>query len=134
MKICYWLFFKFNYFFNRWRAKHIAMQEQLIMAYGGLRGAVAFSLVEMLQADTIKPRQIFVTTTLIIILFTVFIQVYIFYFNTKNRIIGYFEANNFIGNKNQWTWPVPLRYYWSISLHIRRVVIYSEFETLRLFF
>ena len=71
------------------------------MAYGGLRGAVAFSLVEMLQADTIKPRQIFVTTTLIIILFTVFIQVYIFYFNTKNRIIGYFEANNFIGNKNQ---------------------------------
>jgi NhaP-type Na+/H+ or K+/H+ antiporter len=45
------------------------------MAYGGLRGAVSFSLVEMLKADDIKPRQMFVTTTLIVILFTVFVQV-----------------------------------------------------------
>ena len=44
------------------------------MAYGGLRGAVSFSLVEMLDADQIRPRQMFVTTTLIVILFTVFVQ------------------------------------------------------------
>lgn len=45
------------------------------MAYGGLRGAVSFSLVEMLQPGVITPRQMFVTSTLVVILFTVFIQV-----------------------------------------------------------
>ncbi len=60
---------------NRFRLKPINVQEQFIMAYGGLRGAVSFSLVEMLKADDIKPRQMFVTTTLIVILFTVFVQV-----------------------------------------------------------
>lgn len=45
------------------------------MAYGGLRGAVSFSLVEMLQPGVITPRQMFVTSTLAVILFTVFFQV-----------------------------------------------------------
>ena len=45
------------------------------MAYGGLRGAVSFSLVEMLMPNIIHPRQMFVTTTLAVILFTVFVQV-----------------------------------------------------------
>jgi len=45
------------------------------MAYGGLRGAIAFSMVEMLKADTVGPRAMFVTTTLTVIIFTVFIQV-----------------------------------------------------------
>lgn len=44
------------------------------MAYGGLRGAVAFSLVAMLDDDTVRSQPIFMTTTLVIILFTVFIQ------------------------------------------------------------
>lgn len=60
---------------NRFRLKPINLQEQFIMAYGGLRGAVSFSLVEMLEPSIIKPRQMFVTTTLAVILFTVFIQV-----------------------------------------------------------
>ena len=60
---------------NRFRLKPINLQEQFIMAYGGLRGAVSFSLVEMLTPDVIKPRQMFVTTTLAVILFTVFVQV-----------------------------------------------------------
>nr|CAD7261720.1 unnamed protein product [Timema shepardi] len=59
---------------NTFRVRRINLQEQFVMAYGGLRGAVAFSLVEMLEADTIPPRQVFVTTTLVVILFTVFIQ------------------------------------------------------------
>lgn len=67
---------------NRFRLKPINLQEQFIMAYGGLRGAVSFSLVEMLEPSTIKPRQMFVTTTLAVILFTVFIQV-------TNRIVPY---------------------------------------------
>ena len=45
------------------------------MAYGGLRGAVSFSLVEMLEPSAIRPRQMFVSTTLAVIIFTVFIQV-----------------------------------------------------------
>uniref|UniRef100_A0A0P6HUM3 Sodium/hydrogen exchanger n=1 Tax=Daphnia magna TaxID=35525 RepID=A0A0P6HUM3_9CRUS len=59
---------------NRFRLKPVNLQEQFIMAYGGLRGAVSFSLVEMLLPSVIKPRQMFVTTTLAVILFTVFIQ------------------------------------------------------------
>ena len=45
------------------------------MAYGGLRGAIAFSMVEMLDAKKVGPRAMFVTTTLTVIIFTVFIQV-----------------------------------------------------------
>jgi len=55
--------------------KKINIQEQFIMAYGGLRGAIAFSMVEMLGPDTVGPREMFVTTTLVVVIFTVFIQV-----------------------------------------------------------
>uniref|UniRef100_T1JLY6 Cation/H+ exchanger transmembrane domain-containing protein n=1 Tax=Strigamia maritima TaxID=126957 RepID=T1JLY6_STRMM len=44
------------------------------LAYGGLRGAVCFSLVIMLDENVIPNKQMFVTTTLVVILFTVFIQ------------------------------------------------------------
>lgn len=44
------------------------------MAYGGLRGAVAFSLVKMLVASEVRSKPLFLTTTLVVILFTVFIQ------------------------------------------------------------
>ncbi|KAK4003341.1 hypothetical protein OUZ56_005109 [Daphnia magna] len=59
---------------NRFRLKPVNLREQFIMAYGGLRGAVSFSLVEMLLPSVILPRQMFVTTTLVVVLFTVFIQ------------------------------------------------------------
>lgn len=63
---------------NQFRLKPVSLREQIIMAYGGLRGAVSFSLVEMLLPTVILPRQMFVTTTLVVVLFTVFIQVEIF--------------------------------------------------------
>nr|BAU68126.1 NHE6/7 [Nasutitermes takasagoensis] len=59
---------------NRLRVKKINIQEQFIMAYGGLRGAIAFSMVEMLDPNVVEPREMFVTTTLVVIIFTVFIQ------------------------------------------------------------
>lgn len=59
---------------NAFRVRKINVQEQFIMAYGGLRGAVAFSLVKMLDKDHVKAQPLFLTTTLIIILCTVFIQ------------------------------------------------------------
>ena len=43
------------------------------MAYGGLRGAVGFSLVTILP-ETNPLKDIFLTTTLVMIFFTVFIQ------------------------------------------------------------
>ena len=45
------------------------------MAYGGLRGAVGFSLVEMISKDIVPPKQMFVTTMLATVVFTVFFQV-----------------------------------------------------------
>ncbi|XP_064113705.1 LOW QUALITY PROTEIN: Na(+)/H(+) exchanger beta-like [Macrobrachium nipponense] len=58
---------------NHYRIKKINIEEQFIAAYGGLRGAVAFSLVQMLD-DHLERKAIFVTTTLVVILFTIFIQ------------------------------------------------------------
>ncbi|KAK8751685.1 hypothetical protein OTU49_009773, partial [Cherax quadricarinatus] len=58
---------------NNYRVKKIGKEEQFITAYGGLRGAVAFSLVNMLDKK-LKPRKIFVTTTLVVILATIFLQ------------------------------------------------------------
>jgi hypothetical protein len=45
------------------------------MAYGGLRGAVGFSLVEMINMQVVPPKQMFVTTMLATVVFTVFFQV-----------------------------------------------------------
>ena len=63
---------------NRRRIRKVNLQEQFIMAYGGLRGAVGFSLVEMISAGIIPPKQMFVTTTLAVVMFTIFFQVYSF--------------------------------------------------------
>ncbi|XP_042226065.1 sodium/hydrogen exchanger 2-like isoform X4 [Homarus americanus] len=65
--------FVLTFLMNNYRVKKIGLEEQFIAAYGGLRGAVAFSLVNMLD-KSLAPRRIFVTTTLIVILFTIFIQ------------------------------------------------------------
>ncbi|KAL4220576.1 hypothetical protein ACF0H5_020974 [Mactra antiquata] len=55
------------------RLTKIYLEEQFIMAYGGLRGAVAFSLVDVLQKENL-PKGHFLTTTLVVIFFTVFVQ------------------------------------------------------------
>lgn len=55
------------------RLRKIDLEEQFIMAYGGLRGAVAFSLVGVLNQENL-PKGHFMTTTLVVIFFTVFIQ------------------------------------------------------------
>lgn len=52
--------------------RRINFAEQFLMAYGGLRGAIAFSLAISLNSEYIKNSQLFVTTSLFIILFTVF--------------------------------------------------------------
>ena len=59
---------------NRKRIREINLQEQFITAYGGLRGAVGFSLVEMINSDNVPPKTMFVTTTLAMVMFTIFFQ------------------------------------------------------------
>ena len=44
------------------------------MAFGGLRGAVGFSLVTMISQSHVPAAQMFVTTTLAMVMFTVFLQ------------------------------------------------------------
>ncbi|XP_067949410.1 sodium/hydrogen exchanger 2-like [Watersipora subatra] len=58
---------------NRNRVRKISKREQLIMAYGGLRGAVAFSLVSLLKLDQ-ETMDLLMTTMLMLVIFTVFIQ------------------------------------------------------------
>ena len=64
-----------TYIANRYiqRVRMINFEEQLLMAYGGLRGAIAFSLAIMLEENHVKHARIFITTSLFIVLFTVFV-------------------------------------------------------------
>ena len=61
-------------FVNRFRLVKLQMHDIFIMSYGGLRGAIAFSLVVLLDKDLFPNRQLFLTTTVVVIYFTVFIQ------------------------------------------------------------
>lgn len=45
------------------------------MSYGGLRGAVAFALVILLDRDKVKAKDYFVATTIVVVFFTVIVQV-----------------------------------------------------------
>jgi NhaP-type Na+/H+ or K+/H+ antiporter len=51
--------------------------DQVIMSYGGLRGAVAYGLVMSLPTEhiPIETKKMFVTTIEMTVLFTVFVQV-----------------------------------------------------------
>lgn len=59
---------------NPFRTIPFNMKDQFGLAYGGLRGAVSFALAFTLP-DTIGRKQLFVTATIAVILFTVFLQV-----------------------------------------------------------
>ena len=63
------------YFANRFRIKKLSWTEQLIMMYGGLRGGVAFALVLLLDESFAPHAKMFVTTTLAMVYWTVFVQV-----------------------------------------------------------
>lgn len=60
---------------NRFRLHRINKVEQFILAYGGLRGAVAFALVLIVSDRIIPTKNMMVTTIIALVFFTVFIQV-----------------------------------------------------------
>lgn len=60
---------------NRYRMVQLEAIDQVVMSYGGLRGAVAFALVVLLDEKKVKEKNLFVSTTIIVIYFTVIFQV-----------------------------------------------------------
>ena len=63
-----------SYICNRKRLEKIGLVDQFIMAYGGLRGAICYGLAMTLDADVIPAKDMFTTTTVVVIVFTVFLQ------------------------------------------------------------
>uniref|UniRef100_A0A8D0B454 Sodium/hydrogen exchanger n=1 Tax=Salvator merianae TaxID=96440 RepID=A0A8D0B454_SALMN len=59
---------------NVFRTIPITFKDQFIIAYGGLRGAICFSLVFLLPAADFPRKKLFITAAIVVIFFTVFIQ------------------------------------------------------------
>ncbi|XP_043937321.1 sodium/hydrogen exchanger 5 [Protopterus annectens] len=59
---------------NQFRLIPLDKIDQVVMSYGGLRGAVAFALVILLNESKVKAKDYFVSTTIIVVFFTVVFQ------------------------------------------------------------
>ncbi|XP_061878806.1 sodium/hydrogen exchanger 5 [Entelurus aequoreus] len=59
---------------NRFRLVPLEKIDQVVMSYGGLRGAVAFALVVLLDGERVKAKDYFVATTIVVVFFTVMFQ------------------------------------------------------------
>ncbi|XP_056089931.1 sodium/hydrogen exchanger 1 [Rhinichthys klamathensis goyatoka] len=59
---------------NKFRIVKLTTKDQFIVAYGGLRGAIAFSLVYLLNPVHFPMRNMFLTAIITVIFFTVFVQ------------------------------------------------------------
>lgn len=62
-----------TYIINKFRIVKLTKKDQFIVAYGGLRGAIAFSLGFLLTNNEMK--NMFLTAIITVIFFTVFVQV-----------------------------------------------------------
>ncbi|XP_044143978.1 sodium/hydrogen exchanger 1 [Bufo gargarizans] len=60
-----------TWFINKFRIVKLTSKDQFIIAYGGLRGAIAFSLGYLLHSNN---REMFLTAIITVIFFTVFVQ------------------------------------------------------------
>ena len=61
---------------NRYRLHKLGAVDQFVMMYGGLRGAVAFALVLLIDVKVVPHAHMFVTTTIAMVYWTVFVQVH----------------------------------------------------------
>jgi len=59
-----------NRFANLIRVAKLDGISQFVMAYGGLRGAIAFSLAVVLDKHHFQSRQLLITTTIVVVYFT----------------------------------------------------------------
>ncbi|XP_060074535.1 sodium/hydrogen exchanger 3-like [Ylistrum balloti] len=63
-----------SFILNRRRLVKLTGIDQFIMAYGGLRGGIAFCLSLSLKEELVPEKRLFITATIIIVFFTVFVQ------------------------------------------------------------
>ncbi|XP_068997809.1 Na(+)/H(+) exchanger beta isoform X2 [Embiotoca jacksoni] len=63
-----------TYIINKFRIVKLTTKDQFIIAYGGLRGAIAFSLCFLLKKEHFAMRELFLTAIITVIFFTVFVQ------------------------------------------------------------
>uniref|UniRef100_A0A671WKX6 Sodium/hydrogen exchanger n=1 Tax=Sparus aurata TaxID=8175 RepID=A0A671WKX6_SPAAU len=63
-----------TYMINKFRIVKLTTKDQFIIAYGGLRGAIAFSLGFLLKKELFPLREMFLTAIITVIFFTVFVQ------------------------------------------------------------
>ncbi|KAM6935496.1 Na(+)/H(+) exchanger beta isoform 1-T1 [Lycodopsis pacificus] len=63
-----------TYVINKFRIVKLTTKDQFIVAYGGLRGAIAFSLGFLLKKELFPMREMFLTAIITEIFFTVFVQ------------------------------------------------------------
>uniref|UniRef100_A0A8B9DKA4 Sodium/hydrogen exchanger n=1 Tax=Anser cygnoides TaxID=8845 RepID=A0A8B9DKA4_ANSCY len=66
--------FSLFYISNKFRTYPFTVKDQLIISYSGLRGASSFSLAFLLPVNLFPRKNLFITATLVVIYFTVFIQ------------------------------------------------------------
>ncbi|XP_061737477.1 sodium/hydrogen exchanger 3-like [Nerophis ophidion] len=66
--------FFLTWIMNKFRLVHLEVIDQIIMSYGGLRGAIAYGLAVMLDDNKIGEKKLMISTTLIVVYFTVIIQ------------------------------------------------------------
>uniref|UniRef100_A0A672SWU6 Sodium/hydrogen exchanger n=1 Tax=Sinocyclocheilus grahami TaxID=75366 RepID=A0A672SWU6_SINGR len=66
--------FLLTWMLNKFRLVPIEVIDQVVMSYGGLRGAVAYGLAAMLDEDKIPEKNLMISTTLIVVYFTVILQ------------------------------------------------------------
>ncbi|XP_066099636.1 sodium/hydrogen exchanger 5 isoform X1 [Saccopteryx bilineata] len=59
---------------NQFRLVPLDKIDQVVMSYGGLRGAVAFALVILLDNTKVPAKDYFVATTIVVVFFTVIVQ------------------------------------------------------------
>ncbi|XP_062462874.1 sodium/hydrogen exchanger 4 isoform X3 [Pezoporus occidentalis] len=66
--------FALFYISNKFRTYPFTFKDQLIISYSGLRGASSFSLAFLLPVNLFPRKKLFITATLVVTYFTVFIQ------------------------------------------------------------
>ncbi|KAB5565248.1 hypothetical protein PHYPO_G00238930 [Pangasianodon hypophthalmus] len=63
-----------SFIMNKFRMVKLTAKDQFIVAYGGLRGAIAFSLAFLLSSEHFPMKNMFLTSIITLIFFTVFVQ------------------------------------------------------------
>ena len=67
--------FSLTWILNKYRLVPLEIIDQVVMSYGGLRGAVAYGLADLLDRNKIAEKNLMLSTTLVVVYFTVIIQV-----------------------------------------------------------